>query len=191
MTWSEQCVRGKTSQTPGMERLQIVEEAKPPFEVLVRTYASMVLRVCRAVAGSDEADDAWSETFLAALKAYPRLPGDANVEAWLVTIAHRRSIDVVRARKRRPEPVPTLPEGAQRTPQANDLREGIDAAFGALTPRQRQAVACHYVAGLPYRDVAKVIGGSEDAVRRAAADGIARLRQLDPAVFSETTMEDS
>ena len=122
---------------PGMKRLQIVEEAKPPFEVVVRTYASMVLRVCRAVAGSNEADDAWSETFLAALKAYPRLPGDANVEAWLVTIAHRRSIDIVRARQCRPEPVPTLPESDEQTSEAHDPREGLDAAFGALASRQR------------------------------------------------------
>jgi methylated-DNA-[protein]-cysteine S-methyltransferase len=53
----------------------------------------MVLRVCRAVVGPDLAEDAWSETFLAALRAFPSLQADANVEAWLVTIAHRKAID--------------------------------------------------------------------------------------------------
>ena len=71
-----------------------------PFEQIVADYGPMVLRVCRAVVGPDEAEDAWSETFLAALKAYPRLDEGANVEAWLVTIAHRKAIDAVRAAAR-------------------------------------------------------------------------------------------
>jgi DNA-directed RNA polymerase specialized sigma24 family protein len=47
----------------------------------------------------------------------------------------------------------------------------------ALPFKQRVAVAYHYVAGMPYADVAALIGGSQDAARRAAADGIATLRK--------------
>src|SRR5262249_57550316 len=72
----------------------------------------MVLGVCRAVLGGADAEDAWSETFLAALKAYPELPDDANVEAWLVTVAHRKAIDVVRAAARRAVPVAAVPESS-------------------------------------------------------------------------------
>ena len=68
-----------------------------PFEQIVADFGPMVLRVCRAVVGPDEAEDAWSETFLAALRAYPQLDEGANVEAWLVTIAHRKAIDATRA----------------------------------------------------------------------------------------------
>jgi hypothetical protein len=78
---------------------------KQPFETVVATHGATVLRVCRAVLGGTDADDAWSETFLSAMKAYPDLPADANVEAWLVTIAHRKAIDVTRARARRAIPV--------------------------------------------------------------------------------------
>jgi DNA-directed RNA polymerase specialized sigma24 family protein len=53
-------------------------------------------------------------------------------------------------------------------------------ALAALPRRQREAVAYHYVAGLPYQDVAAITGGSTDAARRAAADGIARLRKTYP-----------
>ncbi|HEY1640639.1 MAG TPA: sigma factor, partial [Streptosporangiaceae bacterium] len=67
---------------------------KQPFEAVVAAHGATVLRVCRAVLGPADADDAWSETFLSALRAYPDLPADANVEAWLVTIAHRKAIDV-------------------------------------------------------------------------------------------------
>src|ERR1700744_1535253 len=73
-----------------------------PFTQSVTEYGPMVLRVCRAVLGPVDAEDAWSETFLAALTAYPRLDEAANVEAWLVTIAHRKAIAVTPARARRP-----------------------------------------------------------------------------------------
>ena len=68
-----------------------------PFEDVVAEYGPMVLRVCRAVLGPVDADDAWSETFLSAMRAYPDLNPGANVEAWLVTIAHRRAVDRVRS----------------------------------------------------------------------------------------------
>jgi RNA polymerase sigma factor (sigma-70 family) len=153
--------------------------AKPPFEAVVRQHGPMVLRVCRAVLGWADADDAWSETFLAALRAYPDLPADANVEAWLVTIAHRKAIDVTRATARRAVPVAVLPENAaaaQDGPADLDLRD----ALAALPRKQREAVAYHYLAGLPYRDIAAIIGGTAEAARRAAADGIAKLRHRYP-----------
>ena len=53
----------------------------------------------------------------------------------------------------------------------------LAAALAALPRKQREAVAYHYLAGMPYADVAAVIGGTADAARRSAADGIARLRK--------------
>ncbi len=43
-------------------------------------------------------------------------------------------------------------------------------------------MAYHYLAGLAYADVAAILGGSADAARRAAADGIATLRRSYPGV---------
>jgi RNA polymerase sigma factor (sigma-70 family) len=149
---------------------------KQPFEAVVARHGGTVLRVCRAVLGPRDADDAWSETFLAALKAYPGLPADANVEAWLVTIAHRKAIDVTRAAARRAVPVADVPDNpaAQR---ADERDLDLSAALVALPRKQREAVAYHYLGGLPYHDVAAITGGSTDAARRAAADGIAALRK--------------
>src|SRR4029077_1671853 len=127
-----------------------------------------------------DAQDAWSETFLAAMRAYPDLPDDANAEAWLVTIAHRKAIDVLRARKRQPAPVgdvPDVPNGLG-IPDAED--GDLWQAVKALPDKQRQAVAYHYVAGLPYAEIAGILGGSTDAARRAAADGIKNLRKNYP-----------
>src|ERR1700689_794920 len=101
--------------------------AKQPFEAVVARHGATVLRVCRAILGLADADDAWSETFLAALKAYPELPDDANVEAWLVTIAHRKAIDVTRAAARRAVPVADPPEQAteDETGGAGDLAQAL------------------------------------------------------------------
>ncbi|MGI8448721.1 MAG: RNA polymerase sigma factor [Streptosporangiaceae bacterium] len=95
---------------------------KPPFESVVSAHGSTVLRVCRAILGPADADDARSETFLSALKAYPDLPADANVEAWLVTIAHRKAIDVTRATARRAIPVAETPEAPSAVSGALDGR---------------------------------------------------------------------
>ncbi|MGK3207218.1 RNA polymerase sigma factor [Amycolatopsis sp. MEPSY49] len=148
-----------------------------PFEQIVAEHGPMVLRVCRAVLGRADAEDAWSETFLAALKAYPELPADANVQAWLVTIAHRKAIDVTRAQARRPLPVGEIPDRAGRADAWNgDLWD----ALAKLPDKQRTAVAYHYLAGLPYREIAEITGGTADAARRAAADGVKALRAVYP-----------
>lgn len=143
----------------------------------MQRHGPTVLRVCRAVVGPDVADDAWSETFLAALRAYPDLPPGSNVEAWLVTIAHRKAVDQLRAAARRAVPVADLPE----VPSAAGLpgeRDGeLWAALAALPDKQRQTVAYHHLAGLPYAEIAALVGGTPEAARRAAADGVAALRR--------------
>ena len=151
-----------------------------PFEEVVATHGPTVLRVCRAVLGPIDAEDAWSETFLSAMRAYPDIRPDSNVEAWLVTIAHRTALDHVRAAQRRAVTVPELPTVVDPTP-GPDANAGWDrglwGALEALPLKQRQTVVYHHVVGMPYRQVAEIVGGSEDAARRAASDGIATLRR--------------
>ena len=153
----------------------------PPFDRLVRMHGPVVLRVCRAVLGSSaDADDAWQETFLAALRAYPDLDPQTNLQAWLVTVAHRKAVDVVRSR-RRVVPTADVPEvldpSAAVDPAAAAEAGHVRAAVAALPERQRWAVALHHLGGLTYAEVAALVGGSEDAARRAGADGIAALRR--------------
>jgi RNA polymerase sigma factor (sigma-70 family) len=158
---------------------------KQPFEKLVEEHGGTVLRVCRVILGVHDAEDAWSETFLAAMRSYPDLPADANAEGWLVTIAHRKAIDVLRARKRQPAPVGEIPE----VPTALGLPGTADGdlwqAVAALPEKQRQAVAYHYVAGLAYAEIAEILGGTIDAARRAAADGVKNLRKSYPGAATE------
>jgi RNA polymerase sigma factor (sigma-70 family) len=156
-----------------------------PFEKVVEQHGGTVLRVCRVLLGRHDAEDAWSETFLAALRAYPDLTETANVEAWLVTIAHRKAIDVLRARTRRPTPVEEVPEAPTALGLPGDVDGDLWQAVRALPEKQRQAVAYHYVAGLPYAEIAEILGVTTDAARRAAADGIKNLRKNYPGAIRE------
>jgi DNA-directed RNA polymerase specialized sigma24 family protein len=153
--------------------------ASQPFEQVVQEHGPTVLRVCRSLLGEHEAQDAWAETFLSALRAYPELPEGSNVVGWLVTIAHRRSIDQLRVASRSPVPSATLPENATRCAGAGGglLDDPLRVALRSLPPKQRGAVIYRYLADMSYEDVGELIGSSPTAARRSAADGIAALRR--------------
>lgn len=147
-----------------------------PFEQIVAAHGDVVLRVCKAVLGPADAEDAWSETFLAALRAYPDLAPGSNVRGWLVTIAHRKALDSVRKGRRTPTPTADLPDAAAHDTHPEELDAALRDCLVALAPKQRGAVVLHHVAGLPYAEVAAILDTTTDAARRSAADGIARLR---------------
>ena len=143
------------------------------------------MRVCRALLGPVEAEDAWSETFLAALRAYPSLRVGSNVRGWLVTIAHNKAVDQIRVRGRVPVPAGEVADrvdrAAGRSPAAVPGAEPFDTelqrALAVLPPKQRGAVVYRYLADLPYAEVASLLECSQAAARRNAADGIASLRR--------------
>jgi RNA polymerase sigma factor (sigma-70 family) len=153
-----------------------------PFEEIVAEHGAVVLRVCRALLGPRDAEDAWAETFLAALRAYPTLRPDSNVRGWLVTIAHRKALDQLRANSRAPLPSARLPD--RPAPDGVPVDTVHDAelwsAVAALPDGQRTAVVYHHVAGLPYTEIAALTNTSVAAARRRAADGIATLRKQYP-----------
>lgn len=151
-----------------------------PFEAIVAEHGTVVMRVCRALVGPIEADDAWSETFLAALRAYPGLRPGSNIRGWLVTIAHNKAIDQIRGRKRAPEPVSGPAEGRaaeEKTSAPDPIDSDLHEALAGLPSKQRGAVVYRYLADLSYDEVGALLDCSPAAARRNAADGIARLRQ--------------
>ncbi|MGI8519627.1 MAG: RNA polymerase sigma factor [Actinomycetota bacterium] len=149
-----------------------------PFEQIVDEHGPTILRVCRAVLGPDDADDVCSETFLAARRSYPEFRPDSNIEAWLVTIAKRKAIDQHRSRARNPVPVAEPPEAPAPPQDERGSETELWEALQGLPDKQREAVAYHYLAGLPYAQVAEILGNSEAAARRAAADGIKKFRAI-------------
>lgn len=158
----------------------------PPFDRVVTEYGRVVLRVCRSLLPLHDAEDAAADAFLAALEAYPRLRPDSDLKAWLVTIAHRKAVDILRRQVRHAVPVGEVPERpGDAEPPLPDER--LWAAVRGLPTKQRQAVAYHYVADLAYADVAAIMGTSEAAARRSAADGIKALRLRYPTTSGRAT----
>lgn len=147
-----------------------------PFEQIVAEHGPTVMRVCRALIGPADAEDAWAETFLAALDAYPRLRPGSNVRGWLVTIAHNKAIDQLRATDRRPRPTADLPDTAAPDRPTADHDGELRLALDALPTKQRGAVIYRYLADLSYAEIGSLLECSEAAARRNAADGIASLR---------------
>ena len=146
-----------------------------PFEEVIAEHGEVVMRVCRALLRPADADDAWSETFLSALRAYSDLRPDSNVRGWLVTIAHRKALDVIRKSKR-VEPVADVPEHPRFGDGPELPDDDLRRAIAVLPSKQRAAVVLHYLGDLPYADVAAALDTSAAAARRSAADGIANLR---------------
>ena len=150
----------------------------PPFQRFLDAHSADVLRYLVASVGRHDADDAFQETFLSALRAYPRLSAGSNLRGWVLTIAHRKAIDVHRARGRNPVPVAEIHDGAQRSPPPPGEGEGDHwERVRALPARQRDVLTLRYAADLTHAEIASALGCTEEAARRAAADGLKNLRK--------------
>lgn len=135
-----------------------------------------VWRFLVAVAGPEEADDCFQETFLAALRAYGRLPRRANLRAWVFTIAHRKAIDARRARSRRPDPVEAVAD--EPSPDGAGLADPeLWGLVRELPAKQRAAVVLRYVADLRHAEAAEVMGCSEEAARSNLHTALSKLRR--------------
>ena len=153
--------------------------SRPPFEQVVEEHGPTVMRVCRAILDPADAEDAWIDTFVSAMRAYPELRPGSNVRGWLVTIAHNapstcsgpraggRSRPIVCPTSPRPRPTPS-------TPPADTTRCAPHSTRCA--PKQRTAVVYRHLGELPYPEIARAMGTSETAARRNVSDGIAKLR---------------
>jgi RNA polymerase sigma factor (sigma-70 family) len=164
----------------------------PPFQRFLDTEREVVWRYLVSRVGAAEAEDCFQETFIAALRAYPRLRADSNLRAWVLTIAQHKALDAHRARGRRPKPLAdaTAPgeraetSGGGRMAAAASAYEQLPAldeqlwqAVGELPERQRSAVVLRYVADLPHREIAAAMDCSVEAARRSLHEGLTKLRK--------------
>src|ERR687892_634283 len=151
----------------------------PPFQVLLDAHRGDVYRFLVASVGPVDADDCFQETWIAALRAYPRLKRADNLRAWLLRIAHNKAVDLHRSRGRRPVPIESVPERAA-APTADvpaDDEPELWEAVRDLPPKQRTAVFCRTVLGMPYAELARLLESSEDAARRNVFEGLRTLRE--------------
>jgi len=146
--------------------------AIPPFERFYEQHRDEVLRLLRRRLGAARADDAFQETFLRALQAYPRLAHGEHLRAWVLTIARNVAVDALR-RQRADGGEPAEQAVEDRRPAYRELAGLTDG----LPPKERAAVVLRYGYDLPYDQIAAALGSSEGAARQAASTGVRRLRR--------------
>lgn len=147
----------------------------PPFQWFLNEHRDDVYRFLVASVGAQEADDCFQETFLSAMRAYPRLRANSNTRAWVLTIAHRKALDSHRARQRRPLPVAEPPEPRPSNGAAEPDAE-LWSEVRRLPGKQRAAVALRYAGDLSHDEIGRVLGCSEEAARRNLHEGLKKLR---------------
>jgi RNA polymerase sigma factor (sigma-70 family) len=144
----------------------------PPFETFYATHRDEVFRYLASRLGRQQAEDAFQETFLRALRAYDRLEHGNHLRAWVLTIASRIAIDDVRRRKPTEElTVDIWHEDAR--PAFEELAPLTDG----LPPKERAAVVLRYGYDLEYAEIGGALGSTTQAARQAASSGVRRLRK--------------
>lgn len=150
----------------------------PPFQALLDLHGAAVHRFLVASVGPADADDCFQEAVISAMRAYPSLEHAENLRAWLMRIAQRKALDAYAARRRRPVPVPDVPEPGRGTPPALPHDgEPVWARVRGLPEKQRMAVFLRSVADLSYAEVAAALDCSQEAARRSVHEGLKKLRE--------------
>jgi RNA polymerase sigma factor (sigma-70 family) len=146
----------------------------PPFQALLDVHGRDVHRFLAASVGRADVDDCYQETWIAALRAYPRLRDASNLRSWILTIAHHKAIDHVRSEQRRSVRVGDVRERSVPSPAGHD--DELWAHVRELPSKQRTALALRFVSDAAYSEISSVMGISEPAARRNVHEGLKRLR---------------
>lgn len=152
--------------------------AMPPFQQFLEANRATVYRFLSVAVGPQDADDAFQETFLAALRAYPRVREPDKLDRWILAIASRKAIDHHRGAGRRAVPTDEPPERPVHDPAPHDPDDPLWSAVRALPPRQRVAVVHRHVLDRPYAEIAELMDCSEQTARANVYQGTKRLREL-------------
>ncbi|MEB3366869.1 sigma-70 family RNA polymerase sigma factor [Saccharopolyspora mangrovi] len=148
------------------------------FEQHRRRLKAVALRMLGSHA---EAEDAVQEAWM----RVDRAGADevANLGGWLTTIVGRVCLDMLRARRSRPEhPAEDLPErGEGRTPEAEAVMAdsvglALFVVLDALDPAERLAFVLHDMFAVPFDDIAPIVGRSSAATRQLASRARRRVR---------------
>jgi RNA polymerase sigma-70 factor, ECF subfamily len=155
------------------------------FETVVAAHHPEIHRYLRRMtARASEADDLSQETFLRAYRAFPGLPDDANVRAWLFAIATNLFRNHVRSEKRRSTlhaaVLATRSEAAGHDPEGEtvyrETRTLIEEVVAALPLKQRTAFVLRKIHDLDYQTIARTLDCSADSARANVFQALRKIR---------------
>jgi RNA polymerase sigma-70 factor (ECF subfamily) len=130
------------------------------------------------------AEDAVQEAFLGLWRsAGSFVPERAKASTWILTLVHRRAVDLVRReQRRRAEPLEGAPEpaggSAEEAAWLTLERERVQAALAELPDQQREAIELAYYGGYTQSELAERLGQPLGTIKSRMFTGLARLREL-------------
>ena len=151
-------------------------------ERLVREYADLVLRVCYTYLRSTaDAEDVCQDTLVKLLLRDEPFHDPGHERAWVIRVAANACRNLLRERGAHPAVgLDDVPEpAASQAPGEDALRRRDERVLGAvmaLPLPQREAVYLHYYEGYPTREVARIVGATDDAIRQRLSRARASLR---------------
>jgi RNA polymerase sigma factor (sigma-70 family) len=146
-----------------------------------RTAYGLALRVVR---DAELAEDVVQEAFLSLWRTAGRfVPERSRAGTWLLTLVHRRAVDLVRREeRRRTEPIESAPEAADATaeemPWLRLERERVRVALASLPDAQREAIELAYYGGFTQAELADRLGQPLGTIKSRMFAGLARLGEL-------------
>jgi len=148
----------------------------PPFESFYEEHRDAVFGLLARRLGRARAEDAFQETFLRALRGYARLEHGRHLRAWVLTIAERIAIDEYR-KPNNTSAHEHMELGLEAPPEPEAAYAELADLTDRLPPTERAAVVLRYGYDLPYDQIGRALGSSEEAARQAASSGVRRLRK--------------
>jgi len=167
--------RGRPRAAPAIA--VVVTSTVPPFQDFLEANRATVYRFLMVAVGPNDVDDCFQDTFLSALRAYPRVTGGEHLDRWILRIASRKAIDHHRAGARHALPTADPPERAA-TSEDPTRDDDLWDAVRVLPPRQRVAVVHRHVLDRPYAEIADLMGTSEETARANVHQGTKKLREM-------------
>jgi RNA polymerase sigma factor (sigma-70 family) len=155
----------------------VVSSTVPPFQDFLEANRATVYRFLSVAVGPNDAEDCFQDTFLSALRAYPRVTRGERLDRWILRIASRKAIDHHRAGARHAFPTANPPERAA-PPIDPTPDDELWAAVRTLPPRQRVAIVHRHVLDRAYADIADLMGTSEETARANVYQGTKKLREM-------------
>lgn len=152
------------------------------FSTLVRRHEDRVFGIAIRIVG-DRADalDATQDTFVAVFRQAGSFRAEAAFTTWLYRVTVNACRDVLRKRRRLPEPADELPERSDPRPGTEEtvgMRLDLARALAQLGDDYREAVLMHDLGAIPYEEIAALTGAALGTVKSRISRGRRRLAEL-------------
>lgn len=174
------------AETIALDRAQ--EGDAEAFQVLVEQHSRQIFQLAYRMTGNEaDADDVVQETFLRAYRRIGDYDSRARFSSWIHRIAANYAIDLLRRRRRwrwttvdpveRVAPLETPDAGPERSARSREIRERIERALEALTPKERVAFTLRHYEGLSIEEIGRVLGTRTNSTKNHVFRAVRKLRR--------------